>query len=159
MPGAGGPRVWIDGAHNGDKVTALAREVAGMYEGGPLPVIVLGVLDAKDPTTIVSGLREVASSMVLTEPVVVGREALQASKLREVVLAGGFGGAVHVEPRPDSALQCAEALARTDGTGVLVAGSMYLAGQVRGCWYRGEDIVVQRTPWPSREQDRGLGAP
>jgi folylpolyglutamate synthase/dihydropteroate synthase len=150
MPSATAPEVWIDGAHNGDKVAALAREIARFSPGEPLPVIVLGVLDAKDPASIVSGLRDVASSMVLTEPVVVGREALKATRLRDVVLASGFGGAVQVEPQPDSAVQCAQALARSQGTAVLVAGSMYLAGHVRSRWYRDEEIVVQRTPWRRR---------
>ena len=149
MPCTTAPEVWIDGAHNGDKVGALAREFVRMSEGGPLPVIVLGVLDAKDPATIVSGLRGLASSMVITEPVVVGREALKVERLLEAVRASGFCGTVHVEPHPDSAVQCARASASSQGSSVLVTGSMYLAGQVRGRWYRDEDIVIQRTPWPS----------
>jgi dihydrofolate synthase / folylpolyglutamate synthase len=153
MPGKTGPEVWIDGAHNADKTAALAREVARISGGGPLPSVVLGVLGGKDPASIVAGLQDAASSMVITEPSVVGRSSLKAAKLAEVVLAEGFDGEIYVEPDPDAAVRCAESLARSAGTGVLVTGSMYLAGQVRRRWYGDEDIVIQRTPWPVQSEN------
>ena len=38
-----------------------------------------------------------------------------------------------------------------EGAAVLVTGSMYLAGQVRRRWFPDQDIVLQRTPWPTRD--------
>jgi dihydrofolate synthase / folylpolyglutamate synthase len=159
MPGAADPVVWIDGAHNADKSAALAREVTRISIGGLLPIIVLGVLDTKDPAAIVSALRPAATAMVLTEPSVVGRRSLAADKLAEIVLAGGFGGEVYVEPDPDAAVCRAESMAKLAGTAVLVTGSMYLTGQVRRRWYRDEDIVLQRTPWPCTGRGIRLPAP
>ena len=159
MPSITDPPVWVDGAHNADKAAALAREAVRISIGGPHPVIVLGMLDAKDPAAIVSALRPVASAMVLTEPAVVGRRSLEADKLAEVARAGGFKGKLYVEPDPDAAGHCAESLARAVGACVLVTGSLYLVGNVRRRWYRDEDIVIQRTPWPRQAREIRLSAP
>jgi folylpolyglutamate synthase/dihydropteroate synthase len=51
-------------------------------------------------------------------------------------------------------LRCAEDIARRDGAPVLVIGSMYLAGQVRRRWFQDQDIVLQRTPWPTVAGER-----
>ncbi|MBW3633425.1 MAG: bifunctional folylpolyglutamate synthase/dihydrofolate synthase [Chloroflexi bacterium] len=159
MPSATAPTVWIDGAHNADKAASLAQEANRISSGGPLPIIVLGVLDTKDPAAVVSALRPAASAMVLTEPAVVGRRSLEADKLADVVLADGFQGELYVEPDPDSAVRRAESIAKPAGSTVLVTGSMYLAGHARRRWYRDEDIVIQRTPWPCAAGEIRLPAP
>jgi folylpolyglutamate synthase/dihydropteroate synthase len=100
-------------------------------------------------------LGSAASSVVLTEPSVHGREALAAATLAKDVNATGFAGAIHVELEPDAAVRRAETIARRDGAWVLVMGSMYLAGQVRRRWFRDQDIVLQRTPWPSVRSSGG----
>jgi dihydrofolate synthase/folylpolyglutamate synthase len=149
MPGTVDPAVWIDGAHNEDKIRAVTRETIRLFSGRPLPVIVFGMLRSKDPSPILPSLGSAASSIVLTEPSVHGRESLSAVALARDVKAAGFAGAIHVEVEPDAAVRCAEAIARCDGTAVLVTGSIYLAGQVRRRWYQDQDIVLQRTPWPT----------
>jgi len=149
MPGTINPAVWIDGAHNKDKMLAVTDEAIRLFSGGPLPVIVFGMLRNKDPSPILARLGSAASSIVLTEPTVRGRESLAADALAGAVNASGFVGAIHVELEPEVAVRCAEAIARRDGAAVLVTGSMYLAGQVRRRWFRDQDIVLQRTPWPT----------
>ena len=158
MPGGANPIVWIDGAHNADKTSALAQELLRISSGRPLPVIVLGVLDAKDPAAIVAGLRSVASSMVLTEPYVVGKRPFMAAGLGDILTASGYDGGIHVEPNADLAILCAADIAWAGDADVLVTGSMYLAGQVRRRWYADEDIVIQRTPWPAASYERRLRA-
>jgi dihydrofolate synthase/folylpolyglutamate synthase len=148
MPEPLTPAVWIDGAHNEDKLRAVTREAVRLSGGGPLPVVVFGMLRSKDPSSMLAKLGSAASSIVLTEPSVHGREALAAATLAEELNATGFAGAIHVEPEPDAAVRCAEVIARRDGAWVLVMGSMYLGGQVRRRWFRDQDIVSQRTPWP-----------
>ena len=159
MPGATDPGVWIDGAHNVDKAAALAREVARISIGGPPPIIVLGMLEAKDPAAIVSALHPAAMAMVLTEPSVIGKRSLAPDRLADVVLAVGFTGEIYVEPDTDAALLHAESIATQAGTAVLVTGSLYLAGQVRRRWYPDEDIVIQRTPWPCTQGGKRLPGP
>jgi folylpolyglutamate synthase/dihydropteroate synthase len=157
MPGTVGPAVWIDGAHNEDKVAALTREAVRCFGGGPLPVVVVGMLSSKDPATLLAMLGSAASSIVLTEPSVVGRESLAAATLAGQVTASGFAGAIHVEPDPNAAVHVAEVVARREGAAVLVTGSMYLAGQVRRRWFRDRDVVLQRTPWPTATPESWLG--
>jgi folylpolyglutamate synthase/dihydropteroate synthase len=149
MPGSVNPSVWIDGAHNEDKILAVTSEANRLFNGGPLPVVVFGMLRSKDPTPILTRLGSAASSIVLTEPSVHGRESLAADALAGAVNASGYAGATHVELEPDAAVRCAEAIARRDGAPVLVTGSMYLAGQIRRHWFPDRDIVLQRTSWPT----------
>jgi dihydrofolate synthase/folylpolyglutamate synthase len=157
MPGTVSPAVWIDGAHNEDKIHAIIREARHLFSGDPLPVIVFGMLSSKDSSLILAKLGAAASSIVLTEPSVHGRESLAAGALARAVRASGFAGAIHADPNPATAVQCAEAIARHDGAAVLVVGSMYLAGQVRRRWFQDQDIVVQRTPWPTVIPESMLG--
>jgi dihydrofolate synthase/folylpolyglutamate synthase len=157
MPGTGYPAVWIDGAHNEDKIRAVTCEAARLFSGDPLPVIVFGMLRGKHPSPILANLRSTASSIVLTEPSVQGRDTFAADALAAELNAIGFAGDVYVEREPGAAVRSAEAIARRNGAGVLVTGSMYLAGQIRRRWFRDQDIVLQRTPWPTETLQGWLG--
>ena len=145
---AAGPPVWIDGAHNGDKIAALAVEAQRLIADGPLPVIVIGVLATKDVATMLRGITPAASAIVATEPAVLGKRSLPAPALAAAARAAGYTGALVADANAAAALDRAEAIAREQGTAVLVTGSLYLAGQLRRRWYADADIVVQRTPWP-----------
>ena len=150
MPAGDGPRVWIDGAHNADKISAVAREAGALGEDGSLPVVVFGLLGAKDATAIVARLIPAAAAIVTTQPAVLGKTAVPAEVLVEKVRAAGFRGIVQSDPDPLSALAIAERLAAERGSEVLVTGSLYLAGEIRRRWYPDTEIVLQRTPWPTQ---------
>jgi dihydrofolate synthase/folylpolyglutamate synthase len=147
MP-ADNPTVWLDGAHNADKMAALSIEVQRLFDGR-LPVIVAGVLGAKDASAMVGKFNQLASTVVATEPKVVGKSSFPASSLAEAVRARGFTGPILIESDGVRALDRARCLARSQGSEVLVTGSLYLVGQIRGCWYPNVRIVVQRTSWPA----------
>ncbi len=157
MPGTIEPPIWIDGAHNEDKATALAREVHSRFGGGPLPVVVIGMLRSKNPATVLAMVGTAASTIFTTEPSVVGKNSLAADTLAGAATASGFAGAVHVEPNPDAAVRLAEAVAKHEGAPVLVTGSMYLAGQVRRRWFPDQRVVLRRTPWPAATDESRLG--
>jgi dihydrofolate synthase/folylpolyglutamate synthase len=159
MPGAVDAPVWIDGAHNEDKIAAVTCEAIHHWSNSPLPVIVLGMLSSKDRQSIVAKIASAASTFVLTQPFVHGKGSLAAETLADDVAAAGFTGAIHVEPDPDAAVRFAEVVARSEGAAVLVTGSMYLAGQVRRRWFPDQDIVLQRTPWPSVTEKSRLDLP
>jgi dihydrofolate synthase/folylpolyglutamate synthase len=158
MPGTVDPPVWIDGAHNEDKIAALTAEATSLWIGRPRPIIVFGMLRSKDPLRLLAKLGSAASTMVLTEPSVHGKPSFAAGALAGAVTASGFAGAIHVEPDPHAAVLLAENVARSEGSSVLVTGSMYLAGQVRSRWFRDHDIVLQRTPWPTASAESSLGS-
>jgi dihydrofolate synthase / folylpolyglutamate synthase len=159
MPGTVDAPVWIDGAHNEDKIAAVTSEAVHLWREGPLPVIVLGMLSSKDRQSIVANISPAASTVVLTQPFVYGKGSLAAETLADALAAAGFAGAIHVEPDPDAAVRFAQVVAGSEGATVLVTGSMYLAGQVRRLWFPNQDIVLQRTPWPSVTEKRPLDLP
>jgi dihydrofolate synthase / folylpolyglutamate synthase len=150
--------VWIDGAHNADKMAAVAREAEHRRATTPGPVIVLGLLRAKDATAIVARVARVASAIVATEPSVLGKSSLTAAELATAASNAGFAGRVTVAREPDHALDCARSIAQSIETDVLVTGSLYLAGQLRRRWYPDREIVLQRTPWPGDPPPLALAA-
>ena len=102
--------VWLDGGHNPDAGTALARHFAGQRLH-----LVVGMLANKSPLALVEPLGEtLASVQVVAVP---GKESHEAA---------AFG------PQARGAADVADALRALPGDGlpVLVAGSLYLAGEV-----------------------------
>jgi dihydrofolate synthase/folylpolyglutamate synthase len=102
--------VWLDGGHNPDAGLAIARHFAGQ----PLHLII-GMLANKDPLALVGPLE---SSLATIQAVpIAGQECHRAP---------AFG------PSAQAAVGVAQALAELpdDGLPVLIAGSLYLAGQV-----------------------------
>jgi dihydrofolate synthase/folylpolyglutamate synthase len=148
MPNRERPDVWIDGAHNADKVAALAREMRFLGADRSSPVLVLGLLRSKNLDAIVDSLTPVASAVVATQPRVIGKSSWDARDVAAAIRKSGFRGRVLAEPHSGAALECACSLARAEGRDVLVTGSIYLIGEVRRRWYPDEEVVLQRTPWP-----------
>ncbi len=109
-----GRQVWLDGGHNPDAGEAIARHFA---RSAPMH-LVLGMLSAKDPGAILGPLAgRLLSLSVLPVP---GHEAHPPA---------AFARITDLPVRPFAAI--AEALAALPPEGdVLIAGSLYLAGEV-----------------------------
>jgi dihydrofolate synthase/folylpolyglutamate synthase len=115
--------ILIDGAHNPAGARALAAYV---QEAFPARVpLVLGVMADKDVDAIVSVLSSFASHIVATAPR--SPRALTPEKLAEIVARVAPDVPVLTESDSSRALRRAAALGRP----VVVAGSLYLAGEVR----------------------------
>jgi dihydrofolate synthase/folylpolyglutamate synthase len=143
------PLVLLDGAHNPQKVAALARDLATLLpvgEGGRR-IALLGMLDAKAHAEAIEALLPVIDLLVLTSPNVLAKEGLAAERLAAVARKQGFSGTVIVEPEPHRALDTALGLATPDDA-LVVTGSLYLVGNLRGHWQPDDEIVLARTPWP-----------
>lgn len=141
------PLVVLDGAHNPQKVTALSAWWQRIHPGTK-PVIVAGFLESKDHETMLSALAPMASALILTEPFVEGKRSAATGLLVSTVAQLGFSGPTHQEPDPRAALEVAIELAHRIQQPVLVTGSLYLIGNVRGRWYPGDAVLLQRTSWP-----------
>jgi len=144
------PRVILDGAHNPQKIGALCADLPALVGDGARLIVVLGVLEAKDAWQIVGQLAPLASELVLTMPHVLAKPGAPTARLAETVRAAGFAGPLVVEEDAPAAVARALASAAGDERAVvLVTGSLYLVGNVRGRWYPDDAIVLQRTPWPA----------
>ncbi|MFT4039634.1 MAG: Mur ligase family protein [Thermomicrobiales bacterium] len=147
MPGDG-PAVWLDGAHNADKMAALIDAGGSVIGSDRKPVLVTGMLASKDAGAIAGALAPAASAIVTTEPQVLGKTPLPPEGLARALRGAGYGGALESVRDSDAAVQRGLELARELGASVLVTGSLYLIGEVRRRWYPDACIVTQRTPWP-----------
>lgn len=145
MPGEG-PGVWLDGAHNADKMQALAGSLPLITDRKP--VMVVGALGSKDVTAMAGTIATAASAVVATEPHVLGKRALPADDVAGSLRAAGFTGPMACEPDPLHAVAKAEDMSQVHNEPVVVTGSLYLVGEVRRRWFPDEAIVSQRTPWP-----------
>jgi dihydrofolate synthase/folylpolyglutamate synthase len=114
-------RVLLDGAHNPSGARALADALMDL--GLRRPTIVFGAMRTKRVTAILRALAPVEPRFIFTR--VDDRGAQDPDRLaREWKRLGGRNAAV--APTPEAALRAA------DGDPVVVAGSLYLVGAVRG---------------------------
>ena len=152
MPSNGGPTVILDGAHNPDKARALAALWRRESPAGA-GVLVAGTIGYRTPAEVLAPLWPTVETWVATEPQVLGKPPTPAAVSAR---AGSDAGAppVAVEPDPMRALDRALDICPPGGS-VLVAGSLYLAGNLRSRWYPTEDIERQRTMWPLRHTAHG----
>jgi dihydrofolate synthase/folylpolyglutamate synthase len=121
----GGPvglgRVLLDGAHNPAGAAALAMALTDL--GLRRPTIVLGAMRGKRVTAVLRALAPLDPRFVFTR--VDDPGALEPAALaRAWARIGGEGGRTAATP--------GEALSGADGDPVVVAGSLYLVGAVRG---------------------------
>lgn len=143
--------VMLDGAHNVEKMEALAADIPHLLpvSGGGQRIAVLGVLEAKQGKSMIERLVPVMDVLVATAPQVTAKEARDASAIAGIAKEAGFHGPVLIEPEPPAAMTRALAVAGdAPGSAVFVTGSLYLIGNVRERWYREDDIVTARSPWP-----------
>jgi dihydrofolate synthase/folylpolyglutamate synthase len=144
------PRVILDGAHNAQKMAALAGDLPVVLAGAPDAklIVVLGVLEAKDAAQIARFLTPHVHELIVTSPRVVAKPGLAPPALEATARAAGYAGPIAVVPEPRDAIETAIGRARPLDT-VLVTGSLYLVGNIRGRWYPDDEIALQRTPWPA----------
>ncbi len=126
-------RVLLDGAHNPAGARALARSLDELgMKGFPL---VFGATRGKRVSAVLRALAALEPRPVFTQVADPGalppRELLRRWR--------GIGGArARVEPTPEQALRTAASLRATADEPIVVAGSLYLVGAVRGM-LRGEE--------------------
>jgi len=116
--GVGG--VLLDGAHNPAGAAALARALADL--GLHRPAIVFGAMRGKDVRGILGALAPLEPRFVFTR--VDDPGAMPAADL--AAAWAPIGGQATLAPDPRAALAAA------DGDPIVVAGSLYLVGAVRG---------------------------
>lgn len=142
--------VLLDGAHNPEKLAALATDIPSLLPrtGDGRRIAVVGLLDAKKGDEMLRELVPVIDALVVTSPRVLGKDSKDAGEVRMLAAEAGFSGEVVVEPEPFAAIGRAFAQADRPDDQILVTGSLYLVGNIRERWYPERQIVDHRTPWP-----------
>ncbi len=121
------PPTFLDGAHNPDAIRALLDTLGELPElgSGRSLALVLGVLEDKDAVSMLTMLKGVFERVWFTAPP--SSRALSPAGLDSQARRLGWTGAA-CEPRPERALEAAQAWARERGGAVLATGSVYLVG-------------------------------
>jgi dihydrofolate synthase/folylpolyglutamate synthase len=127
---AGRPPLLLDGAHNAQGVEALVRALTHDRArfGRPLH-LVFAVLGDKDAAPMIAALAPHVASLTLTRPS--NSTRARAPEELRALLPSSPGLPCAVVPVVAEALAAAEARAAQDGGWVVVAGSLYLVGEVR----------------------------
>ncbi|GAA4012069.1 folylpolyglutamate synthase/dihydrofolate synthase family protein [Sphingomonas swuensis] len=119
-PLIGTREVWLDGGHNAQAAEALAEAITTLLGNRPFHLVV-GALSTKDPQGLLSPFRgraEQVHTIGFDHPLALSADSIAATA-RDLGLP--------VQPRPS----LSGALAQVpEGTPVLIAGSLYLAGEV-----------------------------
>ncbi len=144
-------RIILDGAHNPEKMKALVADLSFMLprDSDRRLIAVVGMLDSKEHRAMMELLLPEISEIVLTTPNVFAKPGASTEALAESVKSAGFRGPVFADSRPESALAKAFERSNADrGDAILVTGSLFVVGDIRGAWYPSEKIVEQRSSWP-----------
>jgi dihydrofolate synthase/folylpolyglutamate synthase len=133
------PAVYLDGAHN----PAGARELAAFWQehlNGRRIHLVYGALRDKAVDEVAGILFPRAATVILTEPPTT--RAISAQLIAQ--MTDHLAPRVEVAADPEEALDRALALAAPQDA-VFVAGSLYLVGALRRCWFlRARRDVIPR---------------
>jgi len=144
-----GDDLLFDGAHNADGAAALAAAIAAIAPGRRV-VLLVSIVDDKDPEAMLAALAPAAAAIVATRsnnPRSIPPVALAATAAR-------FAGDVTAEDDPVTALEEARRRAGPGGL-VVVCGSMFLVGMLRAR-VLGElvDPLPTSDPLPGSAQSR-----
>lgn len=118
-----GHETWLDGAHNPHGARALAKSIADLPKR-PL-VLIMGMMNTRDPAQFLEPFRDLAPSAVFTLAIPGEQNAHAADAIAASARASCFN-AFPVRSL-DSALEEAATLANAR---ILICGSLYLAGHV-----------------------------
>jgi dihydrofolate synthase/folylpolyglutamate synthase len=141
------PPILLDGAHNPAAARALADHLAGI---GPF-VLVFGAMRDKDVRGMAEALFPLAHDVVLTRP-----RIDRAARPRELAArAGHLARRARCLDQPRRALAWARRRAAASGATVVVAGSLFLVGELREALRRARQPAAGRGRPRSRPAPRG----
>lgn len=134
----GSPAVVLDGAHNPAGLRALRAALDELFRCRRT-TLVFGMLADKDVTGAAAALAGFGGEVVATRPD--SPRALDPGELASILKRHGIT-VFAVEPDPVRAVRLALERAGPDDL-VVVAGSLYLVGGVRGIWQLGDINLLQ----------------
>lgn len=135
------PKVILDGAHNPQKMAALARSLRAVY-GDKTYSLIVGMLATKDASASIVHLLPNVHRIISTSPHVFGKPSIKIEEMaglirtidpdKEVETAESVSGAIH------------RALDDADPEElIVVTGSIYMLGEAREYWFPKKDILLE----------------
>ncbi|MCA9952709.1 MAG: hypothetical protein KDE48_23830 [Anaerolineales bacterium] len=126
------PIVILDSAHNPHKMQALAHSIKTFFPEKHVTVI-MGVLVSKNSRPMVEAIATVADRFVMTEPNVLGKPAIPAAQLVDYAQNAAPATVVSNIKSVGAAIDLV--LANSNPADIIIiAGSLYLAGEARDYW-------------------------
>ncbi len=129
------PYIVLDGAHNEAGASALA-ETLKTYFANKKILAVVGVLSDKAADKITASLCSVCDSFIATEPR--NERKLSAELLAQMIEKNGRSCIIEREPIAALA-KAREKIEKENFEVLLIAGSLYLIGEIRGILFEGRD--------------------
>ncbi len=121
------PLVVLDGAHSPEAATCVASTLHDDFERGGRTIIVVGMLQPRDPTAVHEALEvDEAAAVVACRPQ--SPRSLPPEQIADA--AEALGARVIVEADVAAAIDRAKALAEPIDT-ILITGSLYVVGEAR----------------------------
>lgn len=140
--------VILDGAHNPEKLAAFAADIPHLLPSTMgKRIVVAGLLEAKQGDAMIASLVPVMDVLIATSPQVLGKAPKVTTDIESYARKAGFNGQVILEPDPDRAISAALKMAIPGIDAVIVTGSLYLVGNVRGRWFPETSILRTQSPW------------
>lgn len=139
------PNVILDGSHNFDKLTALARAVR-MLDYRRVHVL-FGIGKKKDVAKCLRPLVALAGRWTLTKANVAYPVPMPPQRIARALRAISPRARISIQPSAERALASALRAQRPNEL-LLITGSFYLAGQLRRRWVTERAILTHRTVFP-----------
>ena len=152
------PTIILDTAHNPHGVAATLAGVEEAFGFDPL-IVVLGMMSDKDADSVLDLLEDSAAQLICTQVASTSR-GRPAAELAVVASEHVGGDRIHTRPDLSDAIELAVSLADEagKGAGVLVLGSVILAGEARALLYRADIVDAELVDDPAYAIDDPMDA-
>lgn len=141
------PLVILDGAHSEPKLRAM--QVALLELTDKQPIIILSLKETKELDATLAIVLEVSQTIICTSWALPGFSSYAPEIVAEELKSQAPHAELFIEANTAAAIEKGLALATQTGHPLLITGSLYLAGNIREHWIKTDDILTQRTMFPS----------
>jgi len=134
------PLIIMDGAHNPQKIRALADSIQTIYPGKPITLIV-GMLATKDVDLSMDAILPLVCRVLITQPKVLGKPAMPVNEFADIIHR--INPAIEVITCDDihKSIDLALAITEPDDL-ILITGSLYLVGEARNYWIPADTLLM-----------------
>ncbi len=135
------PTVILDGAHNPQKMEALALSLRAVY-GDQTYTLIIGMLATKDAASSITHLLPNVHLIIATSPHVFGKPSIKIEEMTGLIRT------INPAKRVETADNVTKAIHRVlDNAApnelIVVTGSIYMLGEAREHWYPKKDILLE----------------